>query len=223
MKSPFSGLPPVKAGRQYKDSMYNILEVVGRVTDGEAGFSAVWPIEKPRQKKYLHSIPEGTEMRRVGKEKRALTIALLLLSSLWFSAGPAWAQEPADFRIRLGAAVGPGPKAGVLDFLIGAGGTKSRSTVIAARDETGRINQMFATGVERELLTRGWLTLAVAGAAGVAYNEAAVSGLTQGASTVVVKVWRDLSVVIDGVGTNAPAQGGEWEAKAQLSLQWEFR
>ena len=146
-------------------------------------------------------------------------IALLLLALLC-AALPGQAHD--KFAVRLGASVADGRTAGVLEFVVGSGKVKSRSTVVASRDPAGKITQAFSTGAEHDLFSIGRVTFAVSGTAGVAYNPDAVSGLAQGATTIIIKAWKNLSFVVDGVGTNAPAEGGSWDGQARFTAQWEF-
>lgn len=126
------------------------------------------------------------------------------------------------FAVRLGASIADGPRAGVLEFLIGQGDLRSKSTIVASRDAAGKITQAFATGIERRLFTVGPVTFAASGQAGVAYNQENVSGLAQGATTLIIKAWRNLSFVVDGVGANIPAEGGSWDGQARFTAEWEF-
>ena len=145
-------------------------------------------------------------------------IALLLL--VLCSAYPLAAQD--KFAVRMGASVADGRTAGVLEFLLGNGDTRSKSTIVASRDETGKITQSFSTGAERDLFTVSRCTFFISGAAGVVYNPENVSGVAQGATGAVCRVWKNLSFVADGLGENAPAKGGSWDGQARFTAQWEF-
>ena len=145
----------------------------------------------------------------------------LLLISLCLS-GPAWAQDaPPAFAVRLGASVGPDHKAGIAEFLVGSGENKSRTTFTAQRDAAGKIVQKFSTGVEHDLFSVNRCTFSVAGAAGFVYTAGPTSGLASGATTARCRLWHGLSVVVDGLGENAPAVDGEWNGTGRLMLQWE--
>lgn len=70
-KSPFTKLPVVKKGKTYETSHFHRYRIT-IVGTGPATWIAMWEVQnlnerQPHRKAFLHSVPEGTEWKYLGK------------------------------------------------------------------------------------------------------------------------------------------------------------
>jgi len=148
-------------------------------------------------------------------------LSVSLLAVLICSALPGQAQE---VTFRFGAALQPSTETprpvGRLGLIMGSGNNRSLTQFNLSQTDAKTVTAV-QTGIERTLFKRGRAEVFACGTAGIATNTEATSGLVNGCTGLIVNVWRQFSVVVSGEAQNSPVEGGIWEPKTSLSLQWK--
>lgn len=147
---------------------------------------------------------------------------------VWISISPVRAQ---DFSLRLGTSCegSTEPKCGgSLGLVIGAGDTRSVSTVVTRYLADGRFSQSYSTGIERTLYSAKIASLFACAQAGVSIAGDNRSGLAQGCFGLsTAPFWKRsglaASVVPIGWARNAPAEGGTWDGGVSITVQIDFK